>query len=84
MNKQEKRLVLKTILVSIAINLILPFAAKPLATEEQIKPPNGADRLSFLDQIMHMFVHHAQVPITSSLIVAIIVGLSLTLSLKIN
>ena len=65
-----------SVVVSIVLNLVLPAVLKPLATPEQIKPPNGAEKLSFWDQLMHMFVHHAQVPVTSSIIVAVIVLLS--------
>lgn len=72
----NKDLILKAILISLAINLILPALTKPFATKEQIKPPNGAKNLPILDQIMHMLVHHAQVPLTSSAIVMLIVGLS--------
>ena len=43
------------------------------ATPKQITPPNGAQKLNFWDQLMHMFVHHKQVPLTSSIIVAVIV-----------
>ena len=78
MNKELKTII-SAVLVGIIINLVLPFAVKPFATPEQIKPPNGADKLSFFDQLMHMFVHHAQVPLTSSIIVAVIVGLSVYL-----
>ena len=59
-------------LVGIVVNLALP---------DQIKPPNGAENLSFLDQLMHMFVHHAQVPLTSSIIVAVIVLVSVYLGM---
>ena len=68
------------VLVAVILNLIIPFGLKPLATPEQIKPPNGAQNLSFFDQLMHMFVHHAQVPLTSSLIVAVIVAISVYVS----
>ena len=64
----------------ILINLVVPFILKPFATKEQIKPPNGAGKLPFIDQLMHMFVHHAQVPLTSSIIIAVIVGLSVYLA----
>ncbi len=74
------KLVLCAVLVSVVINLVLPFSVKPFATPEQIKPPNGAENLPFFDQLMHMFVHHAQVPLTSSLIVAVIVALSVYIS----
>ena len=73
----------KCIAIAVVINLVLPQVLKPFATKEQIKPPQGAQNLPFLDQLMHMFVHHAQVPVSSSLIVAVIVGLSVYLSSKI-
>ena len=72
----------KCIAIAVVINLVLPQVLKPFATKEQIKPPRGAQNLPFLDQLMHMFVHHAQVPVSSSLIVAVIVGLSVYLSRK--
>ena len=66
----------KPIFISILINILIPFLIKPFASEIQIKPPKGAASLKFFGQLMHMFVHHAQVPIPSSLIVAIIVAVS--------
>ena len=73
----------KCVTIAVVINLVLPQVLKPFATKEQIKPPQGAQNLPFLDQLMHMFVHHAQVPLSSSLIVAVIVGLSVYLTGKI-
>lgn len=73
-----------SILIAILINLILPKILMPFATEDEIKPPNGANNLSFKEQLMHMFVHHAQVPITSSIIIAIIVLLSNMLSIHVK
>ena len=73
----NKTLIKKAVLVSVVINLFLPALASRFATKDQIKPPNGATNLPPFDQIMHMFVHHAQVPITSSFIVATIVALSI-------
>ena len=67
---------LYSVIVGIVVNLLLPILLKPLATKDEIKPPNGAAKLSFKGQLMHMFVHHAQVPLTSSIIVAIIVAVS--------
>jgi len=72
---QEKQ-IKKAVMVAVIINLVLPYMLKPFATKNEIKPPNGAHNLSFKEQLMHMFVHHAQVPLTSSIIVAIIVALS--------
>ena len=73
----------KCVAIAVVINLVLPQVLKPFATKEQIKPPQGAQNLPLLDQLMHMFVHHAQVPLSSSLIVAVIVGLSVYLTGKI-
>ena len=70
----------KIVGIVVLLNLILPRIAKPFATEEEIKPPKGADKLSFKGQIMHMLVHHEQVPITSSLIVAALVIVAFYLS----
>ena len=78
MNKTSK-LLLGSAVIAVVINLVLPFCLKPFATEEQIKPPNGAENLGFVDQLMHMFVHHAQVPLSSSIIIAVIVSLSVIL-----
>lgn len=70
----------KVIIIAVLINLILPFLIRPFATADQIKPPKGAEFLSFPSQLMHMFVHHAQVPLSSSIIIAVIVGLALYLA----
>ena len=71
---------LKASLVAIVLNIILPFILTPFATAEEIKPANGAASLSYKSQFMHMMVHHNQVMVTSSLIIAIIVYLSVKIS----
>ena len=71
--------ILNAVLFSVVLNLVLPMIVSPFATKEEIKPPTGAGDLSFKSQIMHMLVHHKQVPLASSLIVALIVGLSVYL-----
>jgi hypothetical protein len=68
-----------TVAIAVAINIVLPMLLKPFATPSEIKPPSGATNLPFKSQLMHMFVHHAQVPISSSTIIAVIVTLSLTI-----
>ena len=67
------------IIFSIILNIILPMILKPFATEEEIKPLAGASSLSYKGQFMHMMVHHNQVPLMSSIIVGLIVGLSIIL-----
>ena len=68
---------IKPIVIGVAINVILPQIVKPFATKEEIKPPSGnAKDLNFKSQLIHMMVHHSQVPISSSIIIATIIGLS--------
>lgn len=78
-----KNLIICSVVFGILINLVLPQVLKPFATPKEIKPPNGAENLTFKEQLMHMFVHHAQVPITSSIIVAVIVSISVFSAKKI-
>ena len=77
--KSEFSCVVNAVIYAVALNLILPMIAKPFATKDEMKPPNGAANLSFKSQVMHMLIHHSQVPIASSVIVALIVALSITL-----
>ena len=72
------------ILLGIILNIILPLILLPFATDEEKKPPNGAESLSFKGQFMHMMVHHNQVVFMSSLIIALIVGLSVFLGYKLK
>lgn len=74
MNKNT--LFLKAAAIGVVLNVILSFALSPFASDEEVKPPNGAGNLTFKSQIMHMLVHHKQVILTSSLIVALLVGIS--------
>lgn len=62
--------------LAVFLNLVLSYGANEFATEEERNPPSGAENLNFKSQLMHMLVHHSQVPISSSLIVAAVVALS--------
>ena len=75
-------MILETATIGVILNIVLAYAISPFATAEQIKPPNGAKNLPFISQFVHMIVHHKQVILTSSLIVALVVGLSVFLANK--
>ncbi len=79
----EKQRVLKAVVIAIVINLVLPYIARPFASKKEVKPPGGAKKLSYKGQLMHMLVHHNQVPLTSSLIIAVIVAVAMYTSTKI-
>ena len=78
----KKTLFLKAAAIGVVLNIVLSYALSPFATDDEIKPPNGAGNLSFKSQIMHMLVHHKQVLFTSSLIVGLLVGISTYIALK--
>ena len=80
MDNKITSLVVKSSLIGVLLNIFLAFILSPLASKDEIKPPNGAGNLTFKSQIMHMLVHHKQVMFTSSLIVAVLVGLSVYLA----
>jgi len=63
----------------VLLNVVLPQLVKPMASEEEITPPDGAANLPLKSQLVHMLVHHAQVPVSSSLIIAVIVALSVVI-----
>jgi|TARA_R110002126_G_scaffold198678_1_gene346255 hypothetical protein len=76
---------IKPIMVGVAINLVLPKVVTPFATPDEIKPPTGnAKDLNMKQQLVHMMVHHGQVPLSSSLIIGTIVGLSVFIASKIK
>lgn len=68
--------IMDAVLIAVILNIVLPMIFVPFASEEELNPPNGAAALSLESQFMHMMVHHNQVPVMSSVIVALIVGLS--------
>ena len=70
------------VLVAVLLSLALPYLVRPYATAEEKKPPGGAKNLTTKGQVMHMLVHHAQVPTSSSLVVALIVGVSVYITDK--
>jgi len=58
------------------LNIILSFGLAPFASDAEQSPPDGASKLSYKEQFMHMLYHHQQVILTSSFIVFIVVFLS--------
>jgi hypothetical protein len=79
----KKTLFLKAAAIGVVLNVVLSYALSPFATDEEVKPSNGAANLSFKSQIMHMLVHHKQVMLSSSLIVALLVGISCWIACRI-
>ena len=70
-------LIHRSIFVAVILNLALPYLISQYATPEETKPPNGVNALSVKGQIMHMLVQHKQVPLSSSVVVALLLFLSM-------
>ena len=75
----EFKCIMNAIIFGIVLNIVLPLVVAPFATPEEKMPSKGAASLSPKGQFMHMLVHHGQVPVMSSAIIALIVGLSIYL-----
>jgi len=71
--------IVNAIVIGIVLNIVLPMVVNPFATGEEKMAKGGAASLDPKGQFVHMLVHHGQVPIVSSFIVALIVGLSVFL-----
>lgn len=71
-------------IIAVLLNLILPYLVKGYATKEEVKPKNGAHTLPFKGQLMHMMVHHAQVPFSSSVIIFTITFLAIYTGYKLK
>lgn len=71
-------ILISAVVISVVLNLVLPRLAMRFGDigHEHINPDDGAISLSQFDQIKHMLADHAELPFTSSLIVAVIVALS--------
>ena len=80
----ETNCIVNAMIVGVILNLVLPLLLTPFATKEEVNPPQGAATLSYKGQFMHMLVHHNQVPLMSSFIVALIVGLAVYLGYKLK
>jgi len=80
----EDYCIMNAVLLGIVLNIVLPMILTPFATKEEKMPPNGAASLGPKSQFMHMMVHHNQVPVMSSFIIALMVGLSVFLGYKLK
>ena len=72
------------IFIGVVLNIVLPLLLAPYSTAQERMPPAGAASLDMKGQFMHMMVHHGQVPIMSSAIIALMVGLSVFLGYQLK
>lgn len=75
-------IIVNAVIYAIILNVVCSIVFSYIATPTEVNPPNGAAALSFKEQIVHMFVHHNQVMLASTIIVAFVVAVSIGLGLK--
>ena len=80
----DHRIILLSAIIAVILNVTLAFSLSAIASEKQSKPPNGASELGYVDQFMHMLVHHKQTLLVSSVIVALVVALSVMTAFRIS
>ena len=73
-------IVLKAALISMVLNLILPYFVSPFATEKEKNACIKDKNLSFKEKFMIMLLHHQLMPVMSSVIGAIVLLVSVTLA----
>jgi hypothetical protein len=74
MNKKQCNQMLCVVVIAVLINLILPQIVVAIKGNDKMNNGSGV-----WNQIVDMLVHHAHTPVTSSVIVALIVALSMWL-----
>jgi len=73
-------IVLKAALISMVLNLILPYFVSPFATEKEKNACIKDKNLNLKEKFMIMLLHHQLMPVMSSVIVAIVLLVSVTLA----
>jgi len=71
-------LLLCAIVMSIVVNLVVPNLAKLAASDKQKDHTHRPEGI--VDEAMTMLVHHANTPVSSSIVVAIVVGAAVYLA----
>ena len=81
MKSKDCKLLCYAVVVAVLVNLILPQIVVRLANEKQ--RTGQAKDMNFWDQTVSMLVHHAHTPLTSSIIVAVIVAISVAVAQRV-
>ena len=80
----ESNCIVNALIVGLLLNYFIPLMLTPLATPDEVTPPDGAGKLSFKSQFMHLMVHHNQIPLMSALVVGFVIITSIYLGYKLN
>ena len=71
-------LLLCSMLMGVVVNLVVPYLGTLVASDKQKDHHHKPEGL--VDEAMTMLVHHARTPISSSIVVAIVIGAAVYLA----
>tara|TARA_B100000768_G_scaffold160227_1_gene159686 strand:+ start:438 stop:674 length:237 start_codon:yes stop_codon:yes gene_type:complete len=77
------KIIVKAALVSVILNIVLPFVLYPFATEREKNACIKDDDLNLKEKFMVMLLHHKHMPIMSSVIIALVISISVLVAKKI-
>ena len=77
------KIIVKAALVSVILNIVLPFVLYPFATEREKNACIKDDDLNLKEKFMVMLIHHKHMPIMSSVIIALVISISVLVAKKI-
>ena len=76
------KILIKAPLVAVILNVVLPFVIAPFASEKEKNACIKDGGLNPKEKFMVMLLHHKEMPVMSSAIVALVVVLSVVIGEK--
>ena len=77
---RDLRMILCIVLVAVLINLVLPLIVKPMVNEKKMVANVVNGGKNFFDDLATLILANGGVPVSSSVLVALVVGVSLAIS----
>ena len=84
MKFDNNMLIMTSVLIAVLLNLILPLLMRPLIPERLLKQDKDDSNDTILDSLIKMLIHHEKNKFSSSLIIALVVTISISLGLIIK
>ena len=75
--------IIKSAFVAVVLNLLLPFILYPFATEKEKNACIKDEDLNIKERFMVMLLHHKNMPIMSSIIIALVITVSVLIGERI-
>lgn len=78
-NTKLLTLIITSIIIVVLLNLTIPNILLPYIKSKHSHPENGIDKLNFGQKFMNLMYFLAKAPLLSSLVLAVMVGISVFL-----